>query len=152
MRHWTVGGLVLAAALAGAAGAGGVDLKPDDVIAARQAGFDLQSGVMAAMKAGVDGGADVKQYEDGAKGLVAWGKVIPAMFPDGTQTGHDTKAKAEIWSNTAEFQKDAANFYEAAAKLQTLAAADDKDGFASQFKATGAACGACHRQFRERSS
>ena len=150
LRQWALGGLVLAAAWIGSAGAEAVDLKPDDVIASRQAGFDLQAGVMAAMKAGVDSGSDVKQFEDGAKGLASWGKVIPAMFPDGTQTGHDTKAKAAVWSDQADFAKAAANFDAAAEKLQTIAASDDKDAFAAQFKATGAACGACHRQFRER--
>ena len=73
------------------------------------------------------------------------------MFPDGTQTGRNTKAKAEIWSDRAGFEKAAANFYQAAEKLETLAEADDKAGFAEQFKVTAGACGACHRAYRERS-
>ena len=136
--------------LAMAAGAGSVDLKPDDIIATRQAGFDLQGGVTEAMKAGVASGADVKQYEDGAKGLASWSQVIPSLFPDGTQTGHDTKARPDIWTKRAEFEQDAAKLHDQAEKLATLAAAGDKAGFATQFKATGAACGACHRQFKER--
>jgi cytochrome c556 len=153
MKHQILLGLAVAAigwsGLAVAQGTG-VALQPDAIIAARQAGFDLQNGVAVAMKAAVDGGQDVKPLADGAKGIAAWAKVIPSMFPAGTEKGHDTKAKPDIWSNRAEFEKDAANLATEAQKLQTLAEANDKAGFAAQFKATGAACGACHRAFRER--
>ena len=127
-----------------------VSLPSDTVIAARQAAFDLQAGVAAAMKAGVDGGTDVKPYVQGAKGIAAWGKVIPSMFPAGTESGHGTKAKSEIWSDRAGFEKAAANLVTEAEKLQALADTNDKPGFAAQFKATGDACGACHRAYRER--
>lgn len=134
--------------VSGLAVAQGVSLKPDDIIAGRQAGFDLQNGVAAAMKGVVDGGGEVKPLAAGAKGLIAWGKVIPAMFPDGTQTGHNTKAKAEVWSDRAGFEKAAANFVAAAEKLVPLAEAGDKDGFKTQFAAVGQACGGCHRPYR----
>jgi cytochrome c556 len=127
---------------------GGVTLKPDDIIAARQAAYDLQAGVASAMKAGVDGGQDVKPFTQGAKGMVAWGRSIPSMFPAGTEQGHNTKAKAEVWSDRAGFEKAAANFVAQAEKLVQLADANDKAGFATQFKATGEACGACHRPYR----
>ncbi len=128
----------------------GVALQPDAIIAARQAGFDLQNGVAVAMKAAVDGGGDVKPFVDGAKGIAAWAKVIPSMFPAGTEKGHDTKAKPDIWSNNAEFEKDATNLATEAQKLVALADANDKAGFGAQFKVVGGACGACHRAFRER--
>ncbi len=152
MRVMVVAGLVFAVGMAGMARAADTTpIKSDDVIAARQAGFDLQQGVFAEMKAVVDAGGPVKPLTDGAKGLSSWGHIIPSMFPDGTQTGRNTKAKAEIWSDRAGFEKASANFYAEAEKLQKTAEADDKDAFAAQFKATGAACGACHRAYRERS-
>jgi cytochrome c556 len=46
--------------------------------------------------------------------------------------------------------KDATDFYQAADKLVTLAEADDKAGFAAQYKVVGGTCGACHRAYRER--
>jgi cytochrome c556 len=157
MRKRVLGGMVLALGLGGLAAMGGlahaadtVTAKPDDVIASRQAGFDLVQGVLSAMKDSVVSSESVKPLSDGAKGLVSWGQVIPLQFPAGTETGHKTKAKPDIWSDNAGFQKAAANFVAAAQKLQTLADADDKAGFAEQFKATGAACGACHRTFRAR--
>ncbi len=68
-----------------------VPLPADAIIAARQARFDLQAGNAVGMKAAIDGGGDVKGFRDAAKGLSAWGRVIPSMFPDGTQAGHDTR-------------------------------------------------------------
>ena len=127
-------------------------LKAEEIIAARQAGFDLQAGVANAMKAAVEAKLDVKLMEDGAKGLAAWGRTIPTLFPEGTQTGGNTKALPAIWSDRAGFEKAAANFVEQADKLKALAAANDKEGFATQFKTTTEACGACHRPYRARAS
>jgi len=130
----------------------GVLLPADTIIASRQAGYDLQAGVAASMKAMIDAGGDVKVLEDGAKGLSSWGHAIPALFPDGTQSGHNTKARAEIWSDRAGFEKAAEKFWTEADKLATLAAADDKAGFAAQYTTTTQACGACHRAYRVRTN
>ena len=150
MRAFILGGVAVALGAIGLARAADLAAKPDDIIAGRQAAFDLQQGVFAAMKATIDAGGPVKPLTDGAKGLVSWGAAIPGMFPVGTESGHDTKAKPEIWSDHAGFEKAAADFHAASVKLVALAEADDKAGFADQFKATGATCGACHRQFRAR--
>jgi len=129
-----------------------VSMPADTIIAARQAGFDLQAGNVIGMKAAIDGSGDVKGFKDAAKALSAWGHVIPGMFPDGTQTGHDTKAKAEIWSDRAGFEKASENFWVQADKLAVLAEANDKAGFAAQYTATTQACGACHRNYRVRTN
>ena len=152
MRRMMLGGLAVAVGMVGLArAADGIALKPDDIIAARQAGFALQGAEATAMKAIVDSGGSVKPLADGAKALAKWGHVIPTMFPDGTQTGHDTKAKPEIWTDRAGFEKAAADYAAAADKLAALAEADDKAGFAAQYKETTAACGGCHRPYRARS-
>ncbi len=151
MRKLLLGGVVLAFGLGGMARAADtVTFKPDEVIAARQAGFDGMQGLVDAMKAITDAGGSVKPLAEGAKAMASWGQVVPSLFPAGTETGHKTRAKAEIWSDSAGFQKAAADFVAAAQKLQTLAAADDKAGFAAQFKTLGGACGACHRGYRNR--
>ena len=144
-------GALLVLGGAGAMGQGAsVSVPADTIIAARQAGFDLQAGNAGAMKAGIDGGGDVKRFTDAAKALSSWGHVIPAMFPDGTQTGHDTHALPAVWSDRAGFEKAAENFWTQADKLAVLAEANDKAGFAAQYTATTQACGACHRNFRQR--
>ena len=127
-----------------------VQVPADTIIAARQAAFDLQAGNAGAMKAAIDGGGDVKRLTDAAKALSNWGHVIPGMFPDGTQAGHDTHALPAVWSDRAGFEKAAENFWTQADKLAVLAEANDKAGFATQYTATTQACGACHRNYRQR--
>lgn len=164
MRKTLLQGSVSAAGLLMAIGLGGmayaqtapagpaVPLPADTVIAARQAGYDLQAGVAAAMKTVIESGGDVKGLEDGAKGMSSWGHVIPTLFPDGTQTGHNTKARPEVWSDRAGFDKAAEKFWTEADKLAPLAASNDKAGFATQYTATTQACGACHRAYRVRTN
>ena len=90
----------------------------------------------------------MKGLRDAAKGLAAWGRVIPGMFPDGTQAGHDTHALPAVWTDRAGFEKAAETFWTQADKLAVLAEANDKAGFAAQYTATTQACGACHRNYR----
>ena len=130
-----------------AQGAPGVS-QPDQTIAIRKALMDLQGGVAAAMKAAVDEKTDVKALTAGAKGLVSSSKMIPLLFPPGTEKGDNTKAKPDVWSDRGGFEKAAANLTATAEKLVPLADANDKAGFASQFAAVGQACGACHRPYR----
>ena len=127
-----------------------VTVKPDDIIAARQAGYDLVASTFGGMKPVVEGGQDVKPLTDASKALASWGRAIPTLFPDGTQTGHNTKARPEVWSDRGGFEKAAANYTAAAEKLSQLAEANDKAGFATQYAALGQTCGACHRGYRAR--
>lgn len=125
-----------------------VSVPADAIIAARQAAFDLQAGNVVGMKADIDAGNDVKGFKDAANALSAWGRSIPAMFPDGTQNGHDTHALPAVWTDRAGFQKAAETFWTQADKLATLAGDNDKPGFAAQYTLTTQACGACHKNYR----
>ena len=146
-------GLMAAAAVLGAAGIasaqeGGPALTPDQIIAARQAAYDLMSGTTVGIKTAISAKADVTDFEDAANAIAKWGQVAPTMFPDGTQQGHNTKAKPSVWSDRAGFVKDANNLTEQATKLAQLAKAGDKAGFAEQFKATATACKTCHDSYK----
>lgn len=103
-----------------------------------------------AVKTVIEAKLDVKSLEDAAKGLASWGYVIPSMFPDSTQAGHDTKALPTVWTDRAGFQQSAENFYTQVEKLGVFAAANDKAGFAIQYAIKTQACGACHRGCRAR--
>lgn len=127
-----------------------VPLPAEQIVGIRKSVMDLQGGVTAAMKAGVEQKVDVKAFVDGAKGLVASAKLIPATFPAGTEKAGGTKAKAAIWADPADFAKDAKALETESEKLVALAEAGDKDGFATQFAAVGKTCGACHRAYKER--
>jgi cytochrome c556 len=133
--------------LAGAAWAASPAYDP---ILTGQAGFDQMGALFGDMKAGIAAKTDPKQFLDGAKAIKRWASVIPSLFPEGSDKGHDTKAKPDIWSDPAGFQKAADALADGADKLVAAATANDPAAFADAFKATGAACGGCHRNFRVR--
>ena len=150
MRRFVAIAAVLVVSASSLAMAQGLSMKPDDIIAARQGGMALTGGLADAMKAGVQSGADVKPYATGAEAMAKWGKQYPALYPDGTQTGHDTKAKPEVWSDRAGFEKADAAFVSAAEKLTEAAKSGDKAAFAAAFTTTTQSCGGCHRNYKER--
>jgi cytochrome c556 len=124
-----------------------VELAPSTLIAIRQAGYDLQGANLGDLKRAVEAKTtEVKPFKPNAEAIVAWSKVIPSLFPKGTDK--DTKALPAVWSDRAGFEKAAANLTAAAETLVKAADANDPAAFATAFKATADACGACHRPFR----
>jgi cytochrome c556 len=155
LRYKLAVGILAGAAAIGLAriGVAQAQTATQDIIVTRQAGFDLQQGsldaIIAAMKAKAP---DMKPYAGTAGGIESWAKQIPLAFPKGSETGHNTKAKPEIWSDSAGFAKDANDLATAAAKLAASLKAGDEAALPDQVKAVGAACVACHRAYRVRSS
>lgn len=123
---------------------------PDEIIAFRQANFKWMGETFADMKKAIESDADVTPFAPKAADIAVWAHRIPTVFPVGTETGHNTKAEPAIWSNHAVFEERAAAMGLQAVKLASVAASGDKAAFADQYKVTGAACSACHRQFRAR--
>ena len=127
-----------------------VPLPAAEVVKARQAGMAMTAGITAAMKAGIAADVDPKIFAEAAEGLVWWAKAYPGLFPDGTQSVADTKAKAEIWSDRAGFEKAAAAFVTASTALEAAAKSGDKAAFKTAFAAEGQSCGGCHRNYKNR--
>jgi cytochrome c556 len=150
MRKVLLTAAILGLSFSGLALAQSVTMKPDDVIAARQGGMALVGGLAETMKAAVASGAEVKPFAEGAASMAKWGKQYIGLYPDGTQTGRDTKAKPEIWSDRAGFEKADAAFVAASEKLEEAAKSGDKATFASAFKEVGGTCGGCHRTYKAR--
>ena len=119
-----------------------------DPIAVRQAGYDLQNGDFAFIRSVVAAKGDVKPLEGPAKAIARWAALIPTLFPKGTETGGNTKALPEIWSDPAGFQKIALAASDAATKLAAAAKAGDADEVAADTKLLGEQCGACHKGYR----
>ena len=142
--------LVVGAALVALAtmSTGTVRAEGLDPIAVRQAAFSLNGGDFAFIRAVVEAKGDVKPLETPAKAIAKWAAVIPTVFPKVSETGGNTKALPEIWSDPAGFQKIALHLGEAATKLAAVAKAGDADAVAADTKAMGQACGACHRTYR----
>ena len=147
----TIAGLLLGSALvpAGLAWADAtIHLPAEQIIESRQSGQDVIYAVIADMKAAVAAKADVKPFADSAGALARWFHNFPNLFPAGTETGHDTKARPEVFSDSAGFAKAAQDASDAAASLAEAAKAGDQAAFAEKFKALGAACGACHKAYK----
>ena len=147
-----VGVMVLGSGLAWAQGAAvpmpPISMQPGDIIAARQGGMALNATAVVAMKAVVDAGGDVKPLTNAARAMAKWARAERALFPDGTQTGGNTRARPEVWSDRAGYVAISDTLVAAADKLVQMADANDKPGFAAQFAAVTQACTACHRGFR----
>ncbi len=137
-------------AVLGMATAGIARAQSFDVIETRQAGQDLLSGDFAGIRGVVAAKGDVKTLEVPSKAMARWARQIPTLFPKGSETGHNTKATAAVWSDPAGFQKIAIELADASDKMAEFAKAGDADGMAAQIKVVGAACGACHKTYRER--
>jgi cytochrome c556 len=121
--------------------------NPQDAIVARKDTMKTDGKIFKAMKATVEAGAPVRPFAEDAQWFVDWGKQIPAMFPPGSETGHDTKAKPKIWTDKPGFDRFAGDMVAAAQKLVVAAKADDKAAFGDAFHALGKACGGCHKAY-----
>ncbi len=121
-----------------------------NLIDMRQVGFALLAGDFAGIRAVAAAKGDVKTLENPAKAMGRYAALIPALFPQGTAAGNNTKALPEVWSDAAGFKKAADGLGEASAMLVKAAAAGDAAGVDAAIKAVGDACGACHRGYRAR--
>ena len=122
-------------------------LAPEQVVAARQAAFQLSAATFGSIKSAMDAGAEPKTQTFAARGLVRWANTLPSMFPEGSRVGN-TRAKPEIWSNRADFEAKAAAYAAAATRLAELSQAGDKAAFTAQWAALRETCNACHTPYR----
>lgn len=139
----------LATALAAAALLSSVSVAAADPIETRQA---LMSANGAAAKAAgemakgnIDFNTDVA-----ALALATFAAVslsFREFFPEGSETGHDTRAKAAIWEDRAGFMEANEAFAEDAAAAVAAKPAD-LDAFKAAFGSVAENCKACHEKYR----
>ena len=149
MRKFVLAAAVAVAASGAMIGAANAQSGPN-LIEMRQVGFALLAGDFAGIRAVAAAKGDVKTLENPAKAMGRFAALIPALFPQGTAAGSNTKALPEIWSDSAGFKKAADGLGEASGMLVKAAAAGDAAGVDAAIKAIGDACGACHRGYRAR--
>jgi cytochrome c556 len=122
-----------------------------DVIAARQASLDMSVITFRSMVGAMKSGGEAKSQSYPAAGLAKWAKSLPRMFPSGTGKGEthvNTQALPAIWLDRAGFDRAAANYADATARLAALAAANDTAGFTKQLDAVDQACAVCHASYK----
>jgi len=143
----------VAALAIGAAGLSAAEAALDaaQVIAARQQDLkSLNKNFKALNEELRKSSPDKAVILDSAQAMEKLAAALPSWFPAGTgpETGLKTSAKAEIWTRPADFTRVAEGLSTESHKLAELAVAGDMTAVVAQAKKAGAACGACHEDFR----
>ena len=79
--------------------------------------------------------------------FAAAGKSFHTFFPEGSETGNDTEAKATIWENMDGFLAINDKFADAAVRAIAAEPAD-LDAFRAAFGSVAENCKACHEEYR----
>jgi cytochrome c556 len=142
--------LLQAAVLALAIGACGLGpaLAQGDVVAQRKDEMKKSGANLEATKKILDGNAAVGPVAPLADEMHGYFATLPTLFPAGST--ENSKARPEVWSDRAGFERAAGNAAEATAKLAAAAKAGDRDAVSAAFREVGASCGGCHRNYRSR--
>ncbi|MEO0544400.1 MAG: cytochrome c [Pseudomonadota bacterium] len=139
--------ILIAAAVALSAGSAVVVAQ--DAIAERKAAMKSVGGAMRTLVGFARGQADY----DAAAALAAFTTMnevsqrYGGLFPEGSETGGDTKAAPAIWSDRAGFDAEVAKFQTNTAAAIAAAPAD-VDAFRAVFGPIGASCGSCHEKYQ----
>lgn len=127
-------------------------VKPEDQIKIRQAGYSFMSWNMGKIKTNLEGQFDAKQVEAAANAIAGIANSgMGALYGPGTDKdigSVKTRVKPELFENKAEVGKMAKDFIAAANNLSKVAASGDKAAVQKAFGDMGAACKACHEKFR----
>jgi len=90
---------------------------------------------------------DAERVADALSVLIENGQKFPTLFPEGTESGHDTRALPAIWENKADFEEKAEAMV-AAARAAREPAQEGLDAFRAAFGELGDTCSACHTDYR----
>ena len=124
--------------------------KPEDAVKYRKASFTVMSahfGRVGAMAAG-RAPYDAKAAAENADIAAAMSKLPWAAFPEGSDKG-DTRAKPEIWKDSAKYKEAADKMQAEIVKLNTAAKAGNVEALKAAFGPAAASCKSCHDTFRK---
>jgi len=91
---------------------------------------------------------DAKVAAENAELVADLAKLPWPAFGEGTDKG-ETRAKPEIWKESAKFKELSDKFQAETVKLQAAGKTGNLDAIKVAFGATGASCKACHDNFRK---
>ena len=123
--------------------------KPEDAIKYRKAAFSVMGTHFGRLGAMAQGKVpfDAKVAADNADIAASMAKLPWAAFVDGSDSG-ETKAKPEIWKQSAKFKEAADKLQAESIKLAAAAHSGKEDAFKAAFTATAGTCKSCHDDFR----
>lgn len=124
--------------------------KPEDAIKYRQSAFTVMSNHLGRVGAMVQGRApfDAKAAADNAAIVVTMSKLPFAAFVEGSDKGAPTRAKPEIWKDMGKVKDLAGKMQAEAEKFEAAAKTGNLDNIKAALGPLGAACKACHDDFR----
>ena len=124
--------------------------KPEDAIKYRKAGFTLMAAHFGRLGAMAQGKApfDAKLAAENADVLAAIDKLPFTAFVEGSDKG-ETRAKPEIWKESAKFKEAADKNQAEVAKLVAAAKTGSLDNLKAAFGSAAPTCKACHDNFRK---
>jgi cytochrome c556 len=124
--------------------------EPENIIKYRQNVMKAVGGHTSAAGAIVEGKVDYKSdLAEHTRALQALTKDIPALFPKDSDFG-ETKAKDEVWSKRADFEKAAKNTKAKVEAFAKVVQGGNQQTIAISFKDVGESCKACHKDFRKK--
>lgn len=124
--------------------------KPEDAIKYRKASFTVMAAHFGRLGAMANGRVpyDAKAAAENAEVVSALAKLPWTAFGDGTDKG-ETRAKPEIWKESAKFKEASDKMVAEMGKLNTAAKAGNLDSLKAAFGPAAASCKACHDNFRK---
>ena len=145
--------IVSAAALVGlSAPATAQFAKPEDAIKYRQSALSVMGAHFGRIGAMANGKVpfDAKAAADNADIVAVMAKLPWAGFGPGTETGGNTKAKPEIWTEQAKFKENSEKMQAETVKLAAAAKTGDLAMLKTAFSATADTCKTCHDAYRNK--
>jgi len=153
-RRWTSAAVALGAGIAVAGGGALAQSAGAKAAHVRHEGFEQMGKAFKTINDQLQSGKpDMAVIRVAAKRVQTQAAKVPGWFPAGSGPGPGVKkthAKAEIWSDPAGFQTALKPLAPAAAKLAEAAKGTDVAAVQAAFKEAGAACGGCHKKYREK--
>lgn len=124
--------------------------KPEDAVKYRKASFTVMAAHFGRLGAMANGRApyDAKAAAENAEIVATLGKLPWAAFGEGTDKG-ETRAKPEIWKESAKYKEAADKMQAEIMKLNTAAKAGNVEALKAAFGPAAASCKSCHDTFRK---
>lgn len=123
--------------------------KPEDAVKYRQSAFALMGAHMTRINNQLKSGSpDVAAIRSSAALVETLSKLPFEAFVPGSDMVANTKAKPEIWKDTARVKELNEKMIAEVAKLSATARSGDAKAIQAQVGAVGQSCKACHDDYR----
>ena len=125
--------------------------KPEDAVKYRKAAFTVTATHFGRLGAMAQGKVpfDAKVAAENAEIVADMAKLPWHAFGEGTDTA-ETKAKPEVWKQSAKFKEAADKLQAETVKLVAATKTGKEDAFKVAFNATAGTCKSCHDDFKNK--